>query len=876
MQETNNSWKLILATFVALGMTVLITVIVTLNWAGDDPISVVPEDEEVGEPTTTVVQEPNVPADQDEDDLRSAELYDLPQRCGMLVAEVDGEKVSLPNMEMNYEVDIRGDLATVVLKQRFENHTSNTVEPVYEFPLYEQAAVYAMSMEIGGKRIDAEIKRKEEAREIYEEARAQGRQAALLEQDRPNLFVQRVANVEPGQQVEITLRYTHVLPKDRGSYHLAIPLVVTDRFTPGDMSGNVLVASDGAADPGASAGGAAGNKPKKVSLSVRIDGGMPVSAIRSPSHSLEVSQFSETVHRASLVAGEDATDRHFRMSYRLAGDQAQVGVNSYWDEEKDAEYRGYFDVIIEPPAQVAATHIPNREMVFVVDNSGSMHSGRMEAANDFVIRALDHLRPDDHFRIIIFNSTMTEYSQEPLQATPQNVEAAQTYMSGVTRGGGTQIVAPLRAALSPELVPETMRLVVVVTDVAVSNDFEIIKAIRGEVGDARLFGLGIGGEVNRYLLDEIGRSGRGFSTQFDMDDNVNRVIDDYVRRLQSPVLTDISVDWGTLDISGVTPSRIPDVFEGGSVRIQGQYANPGIHTIKVKGVLGGEPVVFEKEVKFADSVHDGEAVKLAWARQKIRDEMHELTTPASLRTVEEEDQEVIKERIISLGLGYSLTTQWTSFVAVGDEVDASAQQRPAEDTQIIGALGASSDRSARGGGLGHAGAGLGRPSGQGMNRSRSERAVRSRPAPRRAAAPDADAPQIELFGGAASAPTLDSSPSEPEPQDLNPTMDIGTPELVAGELDTEIIARVVRQHRREAIQCYEQELQREPSLSGSVTISWTIASSGSVVQASVKETTLNNRTVENCISQRMRRWVFPPPSSDEPVRVEVSFTFSTE
>ena len=848
-KTTNDSWKLIFATFVALGMTVLITVMVTLNWVGDDTDSVASLDD--GEPVSATLQQPeNV----DTGDDRSAELYDLPDHCGQLVADVDGERVTLPNMKMDYQVDIRGDLATVVLKQRFENRTSSTIEPVYEFPLHEQAAVYAMSMEIGGKRVDAEIKRKEEAREIYEEARAQGRQAALLEQDRPNLFVQRVANVEPGQEVEITLRYTHALPKDRGAYHLAIPLVVTERFTP-ELSNNLLVPSDGAADPGASPGGASNSTPEQMSLTVRIDGGMPVTSIQSPSHPMEVSQFSESVFRAELNADKDTTRRHFRMSYRLSGDQTQVGVNSYWDRAKDAEHKGYFDLLIEPPSSVAAAQIPNREMVFVVDNSGSMHSGRMKAANDFVIKALDHLRPDDHFRIIIFNSNMTQYSPEPMPATPANVEAAQSYMSRVTRQGGTQMVEPLRAALSEPAIADTMRLVVVVTDVAVSNDFEVISTIREEVGDARLFGLGIGGEVNRYLLEEIGRAGRGFSAQFDMDDNVNRVIDDFVRRLQSPVLTDITIDWGTLDTSSITPARSSDVFEGGSVRIHGKYANPGPHTIKVSGILGGEPVVFETEAQFTDSVHDGDAVKLAWARQKIRDEMHQLTTPERLRT-EEVSEEELRERIISLGLAYSLTTQWTSFVAVGEE--AAPARREVQDTRIIGHLGARSGSSA------------GAAQGGGeqievINRRRSERV----PAPRRMPRSAASAPEPgEAQGQREIVQLFDEAPPERAPK-----LTMGSPS-VDGPLDSEIIQRVVRQHRRELLHCYEQELEKDDQLAGEVTVGWSITADGNVENTTIKESSMNNQPVESCITRRIGRWVFPPGESA--VEVEYPFIFDSD
>ena len=760
-------------------------------------------------------------------------LYAFPDHSGQMVVQVNDETLGLPSLRADYDVDIRGDLATVTVVQSFKNPTNRVLEPIYEFPLYEQAAVFAMTMEIGETRVDAEVKRRDEAREIYDEARERGQQAALLDQDRPNLFVQRVANVEPGQTVEITLRYTHALPRDQGQYHLAIPLAIPERFRPSDMSGNLLVDGDGPTDPGATAGGASSPgrdaaRPDDVSISVNIDGGMPVTHLNSSSHDLNISSISDSVVRASLAPDDDPTTRHFRMSYQLADDDLQIGAHSFWSEADD---RGYFDLLIEPPGEVIADTVPNREVVFLVDNSGSMRTDRMRAASDLVYRTLAQLRPDDHFRIIVFNSSFEEYSDEPLRATDTNIRRAQDYISGVRSGGGTMMVPPLKSALQAPIAPDTLRMLVFVTDVKVSNEFEVMRTVKTEIGDARIFAIGIGGGVNRYLLEALGRVGRGFSTQFGMNDDVERITDDAVRRLQSPVLTDIEVDWNTLNASQVTPTSIADVFEGGAIRLQGQFDNPGRHTIEVHGTRGGDRVTFEREVDFSRDNQDGKAVQLAWARQQIRDDMHQLTTPDELRGDEVTD-ESLKERIIELGLAYSLTTQWTSLVAVADDITLESQQHQGSSTS-------DHTSSTHRGGTGLSG-GYGRVSGLGDIDTERHRGSATRRSSKEA--------QMDLEVAS-----------------------------VSGGLEESHVAHIIDARSNALHHCYQRSVhQTDAQISGALQLQLLIDTEGEIQKITISDSSLDHRPVTDCIERVLRRLRFDKPDDDRPVRVVLDFEFSIE
>lgn len=431
----------------------------------------------------------------------------------------------------------------------------------------------------------------------------------------------------------------------------------------------------------------------------------------------------------------------------------------------------------------------------------------------------------------------------------------------------------VRAALAPETPDETMRLVTFVTDVKVSNEFEVIELIREHVGGARMFALGVGGDVNRYLLEEIGRAGRGFSEQFELGEGMEQFIDQSVRRLQTPVLTGVSVDWGGLEPDAVTPRPVPDVFEGGSVRLHGRYETPGTHDIEVSGELAGEPVTFERTVEFADSPNSGEAVRLAWARRRIEDTMHQLNTPRDLRD-DEVDDETLKEKVTEVGLEHSLTTQWTSFVAVADEPDSRsgdqagrrsgppAQPKSAGNTKSAKKKRVRKQRApqTKGGSLGTSGRARSGTSQKDKNRARSGTSQKKKILGQLGASDDKG--MGEAFEDLGKKDTQQATVKLEKP-------------TVDGSLDREIVRKVVRQHRRELKYCYEKELQGDSGLAGRLVVEFTIDGSGEVLAVTSKESSLDNRAVEECVRDKIRRWTFPSPSDQKNVKVTYPVEFET-
>ncbi|MGM0557924.1 MAG: VIT domain-containing protein [Myxococcota bacterium] len=615
----------------------------------------------------------------------SGAAKNLPDHGGQMVATTpDGRKLELPTVKTDYDVDIRGDLATVTLKQKFSNPGEVPLNATYQFPLSEEAAVYEMIMQVEDERLRGIIKEKEEAKKTFEKAKKEGKAAALLQQHRPNLFTQDVANIMPGKDIDVTIRYVEPVEKLEGRYQMVVPLVVGPRYIPEDMSKNFLVESDGAESAGGSddSDGEAEQAPPthppvaeldapdtldhdRVSIEVRIDGGVPVRGIESATHAITANEMTPRDHRVTLAKDRVVDNKHFVLNYDLEADDTQAGVVSYWNEEYE---EGHFGVLVEPPKKPQPDQIRPREMVFLLDCSGSMRGDPMNASKTFMRHALRNLRPTDTFRIIRFSDSATEYSREPIEATDENVEEAIAHVNDLEGMGGTRMTSGINQALTVPPPEDTLRMVTFLTDGYIGNEYEIIRLIREKIGDARLFALGVGNGVNRYLLEELGHMGRGHTRYIRPgDDDLTESARGLAEKMESPVLTNIEIDWGELEPRDVVPDKIPDLYAGESVRVLGKYHQPGTYEITVKGYSGTRRMEIPIEVELAGEASDGKAVELTWARQKIGEYMRTLTTPKQMRTTELSDDQ-IKDIVTQMGLDHKLVTKWTSFVAVSEKV----------------------------------------------------------------------------------------------------------------------------------------------------------------------------------------------------------------
>lgn len=618
-------------------------------------------------------------------DWNDLERYVLAEGEFGMTAQVGDTTVTFPALDVDITVDIQGDVANVTVVQTFSNPSPDPVHATYVFPLPSDAAVHAMTMEVGNERIRAQIDRIEEATATFEAAQEAGQAAALVTQERPNVFTQRVANLMPGLPVRVELQYVQTVPRVHGEYDLAVPLVVGPRFTPTgtgdpeagddvayDEDGHAMISSQTTPAeweldtvPGENpvfADGTADTRDR-VSISVRLDGGTPVTAARSTTHPMRQDWHGASRVDFTLADGNVPDDRDFRFVYALGDDDVTAAVLAHHDERG-----GYFTLRLDPPIEVPENTVTPREMVFVLDTSGSMNGLPIEASKSLARRALRSLRPTDTFRVIQFGDSATEFAAEPLPATSGNIERAVQYVDAMNGMGGTQMIEGIHQALSPAIPDGSLRMVVFLTDGYIGNDHQVLSALDASIGDARLFAFGVGSAVNEFLLGELGRRGRGFTRFIDLDDDADAAVAQLAADLESPVLTHVSIDWGDIEVHDVYPREVRDVFAGRPIRVVGRYTGAQSGTVTVRGRVAGEPREIRVPVSLPSTNDEAgsDAVALLWAQTAIDDEMAALHRATARHSSAEAEPH--KERVIALGLEHDLVTRWTAFVAVSETI----------------------------------------------------------------------------------------------------------------------------------------------------------------------------------------------------------------
>jgi Ca-activated chloride channel family protein len=399
----------------------------------------------------------------------------------------------------------------------------------------------------------------------------------------------------------------------------------------------------------------------RVSIRVNLASGMPITGVTSMTHALATTG-DATSRTVTLAEGRIVDNRDFILRYTLSGAVPQAGLLAHRDARG-----GIFSLLIEPPQAPAGADITPREMVFVLDTSGSMSGLPIEASKTFMRHALKALRPADCFRIIRFSNNASEFTSGPVPATAANVRAGLAYVDGLSADGGTEVLAGLSQAYGVAKSSGTLRIVVFLSDGYVGNEPEILRMVAASVGQGRLYAFGIGSAVNRYLIEEMARHGRGLSRVIDPTEKSHEAAIQFASRLKTPVLTDIQIDWGSLKPQDVTPALVPDLFDGDSIRIQGRFETAGTHLVKVSGKVNGRPALLPLQIEVPAGATGAatEAIPLIWARSRISDHMHALMVPPALRTSGLAET-AVKAAVTDLGLKYSLVTQWTSFVAVSE------------------------------------------------------------------------------------------------------------------------------------------------------------------------------------------------------------------
>jgi Ca-activated chloride channel family protein len=575
-----------------------------------------------------------------------------------------GEKLlTCPLQHTEVEAWVAGDIADVQVTQRFGNPYEEPIEAVYVFPLPENSAVDDMVMRIGRRTIRGVIKEREEAKEIYEEAKRAGKTASLLEQERPNIFTQSVANVMPGETIEVTIWYVQDLSYDRGRYEFAFPMVVGPRYIPGaplpgpDTGGGWAPDTDRV--PDASRITPPVLKPDErtghdIALTLHLEAGVPAYDLQSKSHDIVEESYAGQPLVVSLAPHDTLPNKDFVLSWRVAGEKPEVGLLTHHDGRS-----GYFALILQPKASFEPAEITPKEMVFCLDTSGSMTGLPIEKSKEVVRQCLDEMGPWDTFQVIRFAGDSSTFSPKPAAATPPNIAKAKEFINQMQGGGGTEMLKGIEASLAFPADPKRVRIVAFLTDGYIGNESEILHRIEEGLGSARIFSFGIGSSVNRYLLRKMAQLGRGEAQFVRQDENPDEAVRSFVDRISRPFLTDIEIDWGGLDVQDTYPPYVPDLFADQPVVLHGRYGEPGRGDVSIRGRVAGEPWETRIEADLPAEEPDNEALGTLWARSCIEDLMDQMYG---------REDAGIKAQVIDLSLAYRVMSQYTAFVAVEEKI----------------------------------------------------------------------------------------------------------------------------------------------------------------------------------------------------------------
>ncbi|MFN2531119.1 MAG: VIT and VWA domain-containing protein [Pyrinomonadaceae bacterium] len=586
----------------------------------------------------------------------------------LVVLDQDGKpKLRCPLKHTDVKAEISGFLSRVVVTQEFENPFKEKIEAVYAFPLPHNAAVDDMTMIVGDRTVRGKILPREEAQAVYEAARSNGQVASLLDQERPNIFTQSVANILPGEQVKITISYVETLKYEDGSYEFVFPMVVAPRYIPGataetasptnGFAPNTDQVPDGSriTPQPVAQGQRAGHD---VSLDITLDAGLAIDSVGSETHDVEIDRPS--LSRAHVRLKDLATipNKDFILRYDVSGNAIQDALLTHRGSKG-----GFFTMILQPPERITPEDLTPKELVFVLDTSGSMSGFPIEKAKETMKMALDNLYPADTFNLITFAGDTNILFPHPVPATPANMRKAQAFLNSSSGYGGTEMMTAIKAALAASDAQDHVRIVCFMTDGEVGNDMEIISEVQKHP-NARVFAFGIGASVNRFLLDKISQYGRGEVEYVGLNDDGSAAARRFYQRVRSPLLIDISIDWNGLPVTDIYPQRIPDLFSAKPVILTGRFTAPARGVVKLKGRIGGNDFVRNIVIDFPETEARHDVLASLWARQRVDDLMGQDYSGIQQATTKPD----LKQTITQLGLEYRLMTHFTSFVAVEEMV----------------------------------------------------------------------------------------------------------------------------------------------------------------------------------------------------------------
>lgn len=569
---------------------------------------------------------------------------------------------TVPLVHTDAAFDVRGLVASATVTQQYVNSSATPIEAVYIFPLPHDAAVYDLEIHIGNRVIRSEIHERQEAKRVYEQAKSDGKRAALLEEERPNIFTASVANIMPNDHIDVQLRYVEPLRWEAGKVRLVFPMVVGPRYIPGtqavDHTGTGW-AYDTDAVPDASRITPIVRNPESrsghdISVSVDLDTGFDASAVSSVSHAVNVRRLADGRQHVELTTGATLPNKDFILEIQQA-ETTKPSTALFLSPGNDSGETQF--LLAAYPPSVTPTDRAPVEMLYMIDVSGSMAGTSIEQAREALLQALGRLRPTDRFGILAFNHSYQEFSSVPLFATQDNLARARKYVEFLQAGGGTEMLPALLHVMRQPQAPATLRHIVLLTDGDLGNEEQIFAALRQNLGGARLYTIGIGGAPNIFLATKMAQYGRGTFTHIADIHEIQAQMTHLFESIESPVLTDVKLSFEGVEVADIYPEHVPDLFQQQPLLIFGRIAKGRAGTLRLTALAGTQP--YETTIPFdASNASFHPAITTLWARQRVEDLMDRW------RESDESGQAEIRSTIIAHAIRYRLVTRFTSLVAV--------------------------------------------------------------------------------------------------------------------------------------------------------------------------------------------------------------------
>ncbi len=577
--------------------------------------------------------------------------------CGAMLAKLPkkDKKIPLPLKHTDVKGQISGYIATVDITQKFHNPYDEKIEAVYVFPLPQNAAVNEFIMIIGKRKIRGIIRERKEAEEIYRQARSQGYVASLLTQERPNIFTQKVANIEPGKNIDVNIKYFNTLAYMDGWYEFVFPMVVGPRFNPPGYTDGVGAVARGK-------NGISGQKTEvqylkpgersghDIAVTVDVDAGVKIEEVACTSHVIMKTFSTPENLEVKLSSLDSIPNKDFVFRYKVAGKKVKSALVTHRDKRG-----GFFSLMLYPPENLSYLKRAPMEMIFVLDCSGSMRGKPIAKAKEAIKRGLKKLEKGDTFQVIRFSNNASQFGPNPVPATPANIRKAIKYVDNLQGSGGTMMIEGIKAALDFAHDPGRFRLVSFMTDGYIGNEVEILAAVHQRLGASRIFSFGVGSSVNRYLLDRMAKLGKGAVAYIGLDESAGQVVDLFYERISHPALTDVNIDWGNMQVTDVFPNHIRDLFVGRPVILTGKFKGQRKTTIRVSGKVGDLTQEIAIPVHLNDSASTHSGIACVWARKRIE-------TLANQATYDNNSD--LPVQIKQVALEYGLMSAYTAFIAV--------------------------------------------------------------------------------------------------------------------------------------------------------------------------------------------------------------------